>query len=888
MNANKITVMNTNINTRINTRQYASINSPINSSNQSKYNFLSQVLNKLNITINSNNCKINRKSQLEIESFLFDEFTTKGTNDVIKIRGLDSSVFGATLSNFIISKESFLDSYINNITKSLENSNKKNSSFMLAIFKQLGNQSVKNICIFHFLEILTYRNTNDENIYLLACALRRGKKLVTRYLYTLLEVDNKNSKQKISYSKWLETWKSGNESAMLVDDETFHLGLGSIVIDILISAELLERILVRTSKTEQHQELALADSKLDNHLSKHKILTLPPKLPMIVKPKPYTRNSIGGYLLNDIRYKENILIEKKAYSVNSEVSEVNNIYHMVNSISETPFKINKDLLEFITNDNSLGLLVDSEIEHEYASIEKRTKRQSSILRSYNSTVLLQEFILEIANFYKNFNEIYFPVRIDQRGRLYCTPSFLNYQSNELSMSLILFSNPGIINRNDNTSISYLKAYGANCYGGVVSKKSINSKVSWVDKNVDDIINYGNGKLLTKSKDKLLFIAFCMEFKRFYDFYVDDSKVKFKTYLPVQLDATCNGFQHMALLSNESTLFEELNLKSNSDETGRNPKDFYSFLLHKITNLFQSKVDSGEFDDKETGGSYLRLSEFVWSRSDVKKAIMTIPYNATRRSMNKYLTEALLFDKYDSTSNTVWYSSGTNGDKQLLISSKDTNLLINCLINVIFNDFEKIKKLTKYLKNVAMVYNAIGLPISWNLPSGLKVIQSYMKTKTTSITPFLHSKSKLNFNITLKDSYDKNKQVRALMPNLIHSLDATSLSLLYNTFSKRYKNAQFFSVHDCFGTTSEKVFILKTMLASVYTDLYSEDHYLYKFDRDIFTTLISNTDYKVDIAKRSILLPSGTTYIIHDIEWVLNKKSVTNKIINKIDSQHILI
>lgn len=141
----------------------------------------------------------------------------------------------------------------------------------------------------------------------------------------------------------------------------------------------------------------------------------------------------------------------------------------------------------------------------------------------------------------------------------------------------------------------------------------------------------------------------------------------------------------------------------------------------------------------------------------------------------------------------------------------------------------------------------------------------MKTKTTSITPFLHSKSKLNFNITLKDSYDKNKQVRALMPNLIHSLDATSLSLLYNTFSKRYKNAQFFSVHDCFGTTSEKVFILKTMLASVYTDLYSEDHYLYKFDRDIFTTLISNTDYKVDIAKRSILLPSGTTYIIHDIE-----------------------
>lgn len=77
------------------------------------------------------------------------------------------------------------------------------------------------------------------------------------------------------------------------------------------------------------------------------------------------------------------------------------------------------------------MLYNPNVEHEYASLDKRTKRQNNILKSYNSKVLLQEFILEIAHFYKNFNEIYFPVRIDQRGRLYCTPSFFNYQSNEL-------------------------------------------------------------------------------------------------------------------------------------------------------------------------------------------------------------------------------------------------------------------------------------------------------------------------------------------------------------------------------------------------------------------------------------------------------------------------
>lgn len=74
------------------------------------------------------------------------------------------------------------------------------------------------------------------------------------------------------------------------------------------------------------------------------------------------------------------------------------------------------------------------------------------------------------------------------------------------------------------------------------------KIEWVEKNIPNIINYDNGILLSTAKDKLLFLSFCIEYLRYYDFLSNETLSEFKTYLPVQLDATCNGFQHLALLS----------------------------------------------------------------------------------------------------------------------------------------------------------------------------------------------------------------------------------------------------------------------------------------------------------------------------------------------------
>jgi len=60
----------------------------------------------------------------------------------------------------------------------------------------------------------------------------------------------------------------------------------------------------------------------------------------------------------------------------------------------------------------------------------------------------------------------------------------------------------------------------------------------------------------------LFTAFCFEYTRFLE-SLNNTSAYFETHLPIQLDATCNGYQHLSLLSLDHDLAKELNLTKSS-------------------------------------------------------------------------------------------------------------------------------------------------------------------------------------------------------------------------------------------------------------------------------------------------------------------------------------
>lgn len=259
----------------------------------------------------------------------------------------------------------------------------------------------------------------------------------------------------------------------------------------------------------------------------------------------------------------------------------------------------------------------------------------------------------------------------------------------------------------------------------------------------------------------MFLACCFELKRLIKFLDNVYLSEFQSFLPIQLDATCNGFQHLSLLSEEVDLFEQLNL-SESDKSD-DPKDFYSFMLDKVKAHMLNLISNKKIilSDKQ---HILRLLVFNFVRKHIKNIIMTKPYNATDYRLVTNLMNLLIFrgtalldedtnkfkefilkDSEIETTNTDIKepittdnnesvdATDTNSDKEgdeseneqedkivnIYSSEKDSidfvtradlRYFIASFNHVLYYKYPHIKALITYLKDIASIFNKLNLPI----------------------------------------------------------------------------------------------------------------------------------------------------------------------------------
>jgi len=195
---------------------------------------------------------------------------------------------------------------------------------------------------------------------------------------------------------------------------------------------------------------------------------------------------------------------------------------------------------------------------------------------------------------------------------------------------------------------------------------------------------------------MMFLACALELKG----YLNNPK-EFVSRLPILLDATCNGLQHLSAMTSDVHLGKRVNITKSSIYD--DPNDIYSELLPDI----KKKVDSLIQNDI----TYSNLKYLNISRKLVKRGIMTITYGVTKKGIvDQLLSEH--FYKAGLVKNHYLYKSRYKNLAPSDVGFRYEDLYaLSCIIyEALFQTHEVLNRFMLYFDSIVELMNRLELPI----------------------------------------------------------------------------------------------------------------------------------------------------------------------------------
>jgi DNA-directed RNA polymerase len=437
----------------------------------------------------------------------------------------------------------------------------------------------------------------------------------------------------------------------------------------------------------------------------------------------------------------------------------------------------------------------------YYTIREKTLAK---LEANNSNRVMFQLAVSLAKDFSKYEHFYFSYTMDFRGRLYPVQQLLNPQSHSRIKALLEFSE-GVIATEE--GIKWIKIGIANSSGR--DKLTFKERIAWVDANLDNIKEAQEKPLemiswWNDTDEPLLFLSGCKA--------LSDALKGIPVHYPVPLDATCSGIQMYSGLLLDKEGAEAVNVVPTlSKEAEQLPSDIYQQVADKVEGYIEAGeypkyfdfIDSEGVDRRESTVAEARGLKGQVTRSLTKRNVMTQPYSVTQRGMYNQLKE--IFDKEEADGNIFW-----KGKKW-----------VNLRLLVILNSRaigETVKGATRgqsFLKDVAFYLNIENKPMKWLTPVfKFPVIQAQPKIAEKRV---ISSLGKIKFK-HVTDDVDRRRQISAIAPNYIHSLDAT---LMYLTIQKLLAEGvtSFALIHDSFATDCNNVALLNKSVRDSYIELF---------------------------------------------------------------------
>ncbi|MGD0499453.1 MAG: DNA-directed RNA polymerase [Bryobacteraceae bacterium] len=494
----------------------------------------------------------------------------------------------------------------------------------------------------------------------------------------------------------------------------------------------------------------------------HRVLVRPVHLPMIVRPLPWSGLRDGGYL------KERMQLVKRGKNPSIRKALANadmtRVYAVVNALQDTPWRINKGVYEVMCRVR--------EVESQSPGIRVDHPKRLDL-----SNVLIDEG-----------NLFHFPYQLDHRGRVYAVPRPPNPQSDDEGRALLEFASGKPLGER---GAYWLAVHLANLYGK--GRVSFEERVTWVNSHNKELLAFArepvghsfwkNEEL--KNRKKWCLLAACMEWDR----YLSEGP-SVESHLPVVMDGTCNGLQHLSAITRDGEVGRETNLLPS--ET---PHDVYQKVADEVESRLKSAAARGDLKAPEWLGKV--------PRKLVKEPTMARPYGMGRVGIQEHVEKTLKDDDNTDESlksfSSTWYIAG--------IIEEAINQLI-----------PGPKKLMDWLEELSAVLAKKNTGIRWTLPSGFVAVTEERVPEMREIRVHGWSIRVVKDNPRFK--IDVSEQRSTVSANFVHSFDAAHLMLTIHRLHKE-KVGDFTVIHDGYGVHASDIDLMHRVLREEFVKMYRE-------------------------------------------------------------------
>lgn len=585
----------------------------------------------------------------------------------------------------------------------------------------------------------------------------------------------------------------------------------------------------------------------------------------------------------------------------------------VNKLMAVPYQVNMEVLDAVQANKHLFVTKDkisipkagnkAKMEKAYAKMRlesnrckgKTSETLEKLKKAYEKEALLwndklqalkaqskktaHEYTIQKASILRNEPEFYQAIELDYRGRFYYTESFFNFQGTDVARGIMQFANGVPM---DSVGERYLAIHTASCYNqsysiedipvwctsdyysylqseGLdsisVDKMTLDDREMWTRMNLDTIVEYANkNEIRVEAEKPVCFLACCYEWRK----YLRNPDTHM-THLPIQIDGSNNGWQHLGAMSKDEHTGALVGLIPQDIQ-----KDFYVQTAKK---LVESMPDW--FAEKNMPMKHIR-------KGISKRGSMTRAYSAGEKTMgiNMYADchQEGFTEKYGITIedcnnlshkliqainevcpgplNTMsylqklaqfelgtfrWHDENNKlaDNKYKALKKERKELLYKKEKDD--NDLQRLNDITVELSKFTskLVRGNGKAVISWTTPSGFIVHYRCFTTRQLSAKGTVKGIGRIEHRGVEETNFpDARGYASGISPNFVHSMDGSHMAIVVDNWEY-----DFAAVHDAFATHAPLVADLLSLTKEVFILMYDQENF-YDY---IEETILSDTD-----------------------------------------------